>query len=138
MTLDVTIRVGSYKPNPNTELGRILARIAYRETCTRPCPVDGCENTAPYGVGYYLVGTRRVRVWACEDHRTGNPLTKLDPPAWVVEMERAEAEHLERMRKRYTQNVDPDKGVSVKTLAPAGHGDPIRGDRVAQWRWGGW
>jgi hypothetical protein len=102
----------------------------------RTCSENGCTGAGDYVTGYYLVERRRVRVWTCLEHWSGNPLLVLPTPPSILAGLRAEEEHRENMAKRYRSNAEPERGVSIKTLAPSGHGKYIGGDRVANWRWG--
>lgn len=96
-----------------------------------------CGQPATFIDGYYLVNTRRVRVWVCAEHKLGFPTKQLPVPASIQVALDAEKAHLEKMRKHYTFGVEPEKSESVKFLAPTGHGEPLFHDRVVSWRWNG-
>lgn len=102
----------------------------------RTCSVEECSAPAPHIQGYYLVESRRVRVWVCRSHYTGHPQLVLPTPASIVAAIKAEAEYMAAQEKRLSWNVDSERGESIKTLGASGHGLPIPGDRVKQWRWG--
>ena len=103
---------------------------------TRTCSVDDCNAAADKVQGYYIFENRRVRQWVCRSHQTGSPQLVLPTPPDLLAALAAEEEHFANMAKRYKQNVAPERGSSIKTLAPSGHGKSIPGDRVLQWRWG--
>ena len=111
--------------------------LVKRET-DRVCSHDGCEEPARNVRGYYLVGARRVRVWACDGHRVGNPNTRLPAPPSIVAAEEAEAEYRKRQEKRLKYSVEPERGTSIKYMEPTGHGPRVPYDRVASWRWNGY
>jgi hypothetical protein len=99
-----------------------------------------CGEPATWIDGYYLVNTRRVRVWVCEQHRVGTPTTLLPTPEDILAGLRADQEYYDKMevQHRWHPEWDADYGVSVKAMAPSGHGKAIHGDRVASWRWNGY
>jgi hypothetical protein len=107
-------------------------------TTTRECSEDGCKKPAPHVNGYYLVETRRVRVWVCREHYVGSPNNLLPTPQSILEAIEADRQHYANMEKRYKVNVDPERGVSVKVMAPTGHGARVNFDRVSSWRWNGY
>lgn len=114
----------------------LLDYFIVESTTARVCSHDECDHNAPHVEGYYLVGPRRVRVWVCKDHWSGNPLLALPTPPSVIAAEEAEAEHLRKMEKKYRMDQPPEFGVSVKIMAGSGIGPVIPNDRVASWRWG--
>lgn len=102
----------------------------------RVCAHEGCESPATHVDGYYLVVRRRVRSWVCASHWRGNPMLVLPTPRNILAAIAAEEEYHANMAKRYSQDTTPSGRVSIKTLAPSGHGPAIINDRVASWRWG--
>ncbi len=110
--------------------------VGARTTTTHVCM---CGEPASNVDGFYTFNNRRVRVWSCDKHYSGNPLRELGLPTDLVAALQAEAEHLAE-RERYYRFHRAEDGSeharSVKYMAPSGHGDPIPGDRIAAWRWG--
>lgn len=103
---------------------------------SRVCSHEGCENPATHVDGYYLVVRRRVRSWVCRTHWRGNPMLVLPtPPSILVALE-AEEKIKAAWAEHYKVDVDTDSRVSVKVMAPSGHGKAYHPDRVANWRWG--
>lgn len=133
MTLDTTIRAGV---SPRVYATMFHNRIREAVVPTRTCPHEGCDKPADKINGHYFVGPRRVRVWVCSDHKVGSSIKTLPTPPDIQAALDAEEAHLNKMNRWLRVDVTSDRGVSVKTLAPAGHGNPIRGDRVKAWRWG--
>lgn len=102
----------------------------------RACAEDGCDNPALHVNGHYLVGERRVRVWVCKQHYLGNPNKVLPTPPNILEGMRLEQVAITKQERKYRWlDVQPERGVSIKTLASTGHGKVIHGDRVASFRW---
>lgn len=102
----------------------------------RVCSKDGCEKPGSYVTGYYLVVNRRVRVWTCVEHWSGNPQLVVPTPISILIAEKAEVAYHEQMVKKYRYNVAPERHESVKVLAATGIGKPLPYDRVKAWRWG--
>lgn len=75
-------------------------------------------------------------MWACDEHAAGDPLRTVEYPAAVKAQIAHEEDQRERMRKRYTLDVHPEKSESVKFLASTGHGDPLGFNRAVSFRWG--
>lgn len=115
---------------------KFMQHITDTPTTTRVCPEDGCGRPATLVTGHYLVEARRVRVWSCREHWSGNPQLVVPTPPSIAAAIRAEEEYRVEVMKKY-RYVGPEYGVSVKVLASSGHGEPIPGDRVKAWRWGG-
>jgi hypothetical protein len=107
-------------------------------TTTRACSHEECENLGELVGGHYTYLGRRVRVWVCKSHAVANPLQELPMPADLQAGIDADLVHVEKMKKYYRDNphIDTDRGVSVKAMAPSGHGKPIPGDPIKSWRWG--
>lgn len=108
------------------------------DTTLRKCDHSNCGQPGTRVKGHYMVGPRTVRVWVCSIHymMVVNPLQVLPTPASIVAALRAEQDEYNRAAERQRrEEIDLD-GRSVKTLASSGHGNPIKGDRVAAWRWG--
>ena len=103
---------------------------------SRVCAHEGCENPATHVDGYYLVVRRRVRQWTCRTHWRGNPMLVLPTPPDIQAALDAEEARYEAWAKHYKMDVDTDSRVSVKVMAPSGHGKAYHPDRVANWRWG--
>lgn len=101
---------------------------------SRVCSHAGCEELAPFIDGHYVVSNKRVRVWVCAKHKVGSPNTVLPMPANIKYAEEQEALYLADVQHSLRFVVTQSR--SIKTLAASGHGEPIRGDRVAAWRWG--
>lgn len=102
----------------------------------RVCPREGCENPAVHIDGFYLVDSRRVRVWVCVEHKVGSPNIQLPVPFDVQAALDADAAYYEENRRKDKFRVEGS--VSVKAFGQGGHGDPIPHDRVKNWRWGGY
>ena len=105
----------------------------FRQTA-RVCSESGCDKPGRNVGGHYNVESRRVRVWVCDNHFVGNPNREVPVPASIQFALKREEAFLAQTRER--MRYVPVTGRSIKTLAPSGHGEPIPGDRVAQWRWG--
>lgn len=101
---------------------------------TRECSHADCSRPAPFIDGFYLVDTRRVRVWVCAAHRVGSPNLQLPVPFDVQAALDADAAYYAEQRERYKYITERDE--SVRTFGRGGHGDPIPNDRVKSWRWG--
>lgn len=100
----------------------------------RTCHTEGCDEPARNVGGHYVVVTRWVRVWVCDQHRVGNPNQELPVPANIQYALQVEAAFMEEQAQRAKIILHTER--SVKPQAPTGHGDPIPGDRVKSWRWG--
>ena len=112
-------------------------RDQIRDATSRVCRVAGCGEWAWNLDGRYKAGFRTVRVWACDEHFHGDPLRIEPVPEMVAEVAALLEQYTENQRKRYTQDVTPEKSESVKVFAATGHGEPVRGpSRFASWRWG--
>ena len=103
---------------------------------SRVCETLGCENPATHVDGYYLVVNRRERSCVCHTHWRGNPQNVLPTPPSIVAALEAERKREEAWAKHYKTDVDTESRVSVKAMAPSGHGKAYHPDRVANWRWG--
>lgn len=120
------------KKNP-----RMITRYATPKlTSSHTCSHEGCGEVAGYISGAYFVGSRRVRVWVCLAHWSGNVTLVLPTPPDLAAMMEAERIHYEEVNEQYRRNAEPERGESIKTLAPSGHGPSLPGDRVKSWRWG--
>jgi hypothetical protein len=102
---------------------------------SRVCSNVGCDEAAPVTRGYYLVESRRVRVWVCQEHAISPPSTLLPTPPDIVTALRKEQEHLDQVNRSMRMTPQPDHGVSVRVLASTGHGTALPFDRVASFRW---
>lgn len=106
-----------------------------RTETKRVCSTLKCEAPATVTRGYYLVESRRVRVWVCKAHATTSPLTLLPTPRDIRIALREEQKHLERVDRSMRITPQPERNVSVRVLTSAGHGEPLPFDRVAAFRW---
>lgn len=124
---------------PKSKHLEYFSRLVSGPETTRTCSEDGCEKPAPEVKGYYLAGNRRVRVWVCKEHRPVGITNQLLPtPPSIIAAFEAERAYCEKKEREYRINRDPERGVSVKTLAQTGHGKRVSNDRVASWRWNGY
>lgn len=95
-----------------------------------------CGTRATEAARYYMVGTRRVRVWICVVCfvKQGKRIVEVPAPPSVQAALDAEARHQERVRKTPFEFQER----SVRTLANSGHGERVPYDAIANWRWMGW
>ncbi len=91
-----------------------------------------CGREATHVNGYYLVGPRRVRVWACLLH--AEKIGLMPTPADVLAGMKANDDFHAEMERLYRTTLA--KPQYQAHFAGTGHGEPIPGDRVAAWRWG--
>lgn len=95
-----------------------------------------CGKPATEVGAYYMVGTKRVRVWTCVwcFVVTDRVVQEVKPPKAVQAALDAEARYQERVRKTPFEHQER----SVRTLANSGHGERVPYDAIANWRWMGW
>lgn len=123
-----------------SEHHHVVRRLRKWDVTEPPTPSSGhdckCGQPAVMVDGYYLVGSRRVRVWTCESCHSGLGPREVKPPAHIQAALDQEAEHLARLQKSYRMNVDTERGESVKYMAPTGTGKMYMPSRAESWRWG--
>lgn len=128
----MAVRVPVKRPAYYTTFSKL---IEGKTDTTRTCSTPGCEELAPVTRGYYLVDSRRVRVWSCQKHATTPPSTVLPTPPDIRVALRKEQEHLDRVNRSMRMTPDAEGGVSVRVLVSSGHGTALPFDRVASFRW---